>query len=290
MPTGAILRQMMVRERDGLFSDATIARCGAMIGSVARQLLHALAQESGETDPASFAAAREEALGQALGAQGDLLGHCHALAVESLLTDKVHERAGIDPVSTPLLKSLLAHEEVQIGGAAMHVLAAQARFMHLSRRMEVPLEELPAEIFHQALNIFCAQFPDQAEACKATAAFFASRYDEGAGRLPQMARLVMLASDNAISAMRIADAGIALFAIALAMEAAQEREHAVIAMVQGDHARLSLMLRAADMPSAAMAEALTTLNPQSALDPQIAQLPREEAAAMLHSAHARMDA
>ena len=281
VPTAQILRQLLAKERDGLFSDAIVARCGAMIGSLARQLLQALARETGQSDIAGFVEPRAEALGQALSAQGDLLEHCHAAAVEAMLADKLYESAGIDPVTGPLLKSLLAAEDADIAGAAMHVLAAQARFMHTSRRMELSLHELPGEVFHRALGTFAAHFSADGDGAVAVTTKLGSHYDEGAGRVPQLARLIMVLSDDKGATARLADAGLAIFATALGTEAGQGREQAILALGESDPWRLAVMMRAADMAPAAMAETLAILHPTAELDQQLAQLEPLVAASLL---------
>ena len=67
----------------------------------------------------------------------------------------------------------------------MSTLAAQSRFVHGQRRMELPLGELPAELFHRLIGTVQTEAQDAAALRRLQAG-----YDEATGRLGLLARLV----------------------------------------------------------------------------------------------------
>lgn len=289
-PIGPVLRQLLAGERDGLFSNAIIARTSAMIGHLARQLGLALAQALQEPEPTAFAQVQADDLAGMLGEHGDLLGHVHALAVEGVLADLLYERAALDPALSPILKGLLASQDGEISAAAMHVLAAQARFLHFSRRMELPLGELPGELFHHALSALSAMttFDDGARAAART--MLAMQYDEASTRTSQLARLLMLTTNDAaetvsLADFSLADSGLAIFASWLAQNSGKPRGDAILAIGQRDCSGLVLMMRAADMPVAAMHQTIASLDPHGQLDEALASLAPDEARQLLGRHH-----
>src|SRR6478735_4076925 len=147
-----ILRHLLANDDNGLFSDETIARVRGLVLSVADQLLFALAAAAEARDRPAYAAARQDALARALFGDTAVLAHVHALTVEAQLMERLQSRSGIDPVLTPLVQELVASKDAALAGLAMAVLAAQARFQQQWRRMELPLGELPGDLFHRALT------------------------------------------------------------------------------------------------------------------------------------------
>ena len=71
--------------------------------------------------------------------------------------ERLQARSGIDPVLTPLVQDLVASKDGSVASLAMAVLASQARFQQHYRRMELPLRELPGDLFHQALVLLRTQ-------------------------------------------------------------------------------------------------------------------------------------
>lgn len=288
-PTGPILRQLLTGERDGLFSDAIIARTSAMISHLAHQMAFAVVEAAEEAEPLGAAAAEAEILADALAEQlrdvSDVLGHVHALCVESTLADMLHERAAIDPALPPLLKDLLTNQDAEIAAAAMHVLAAQARFLHHSRRMELPLGELPGELFALCLSLIGGLGtidPGQREAVRS---MLAANYDEGGARTSQIARLAMLAHDDSTQKPSLPNSGLAIFASWLALDVGKPRDDTILAIGQRDLSRLVLMMRAADLSEAAMQGVVAILAPHGTLDPALASLAPEEARQLLSGYH-----
>ena len=167
-----------------------------------------------------------------------LLAHCHALAAESLAAERLHQRHAIDPVLSPLLQELIASEDTAVSALAMAALAAQSRFVQGQRRMELPLGELPAELFHTLL----ATLPGGPGRAGLVAA-----YDEGASRLGLMARLVASLRRGVVAALALDHAGLAMFASALAVTTPTPRGAAVLACHEGQGMRFALLLRAAGL-------------------------------------------
>ena len=248
-----VLRHMLANEGQRLVTDAILARVRGMLADLAAQLL-----AIGEgRDPALRHAESEgqgsDALAEALAGDAPLLAHCHALATESQLAERLHLNRAIDPVLSPLLQELIASDNPVIAELAMNALAAQSRFIQTQRRMSLPLGELPPELFHA---ITAAHVPDR-EALRRLCA----GYDEGASRLGLLARLASAMRRGAIAALALDHAGPALFASALAALARSAREGVVLACHEGQVARLALLLRSAGLDADAVARQFLLLDP-----------------------------
>lgn len=271
-----VLRHLLGAEAQGLVSDALLARVRGMIVDLSAQLLaahsgHDPAVRSGSEDPAAI-----DGLAAALLADERLLTHCHALAAESLIAERLQQRHGIDPVLTGLVQELIASQDSGVSALAMQALAAQSRFVQSQRRMELPLGELPAELFHAVLA--CAQ-TEAGEG--AGLARLKSGYDEAMSRLGLLSRLVSAMRRGSVAALALDHAGIALFATALAQETRSARHHAVLACHEGQALRLALMLRAAGQASPTIARQLALVDPAASLPDFLATLSPERAAALL---------
>ena len=278
-----ILRHLLANDDHALFSDEMIARIRGMMNHVAAQLLFAEAAQADALDCARYAADRQEALAQVLFEDADFLAHAHALTLEAQLTERLQGRSGIDAVLTPLVQEVAAAREMDVAGLAMAVLAAQARFMQHHRRMELPLGELPGDLFHRALELLRSQ-GEEASAAEQAAQQLRDRYEEGAGRLGLLARLVMTLGQKATRALAIDHAGVAIFATALAMASGQERGLTVLSFADRQFARLALALRAAGLRQQAVEEQFLYLHPEAALPEGFEAMRADRAAALLASA------
>ena len=278
-----ILRHLLANDDHALFSDEMIARIRGMMNHVAAQLLFAEAAQADALDRARYAAERQEALAQVLFEDADFLAHAHALTLEAQLTERLQGRSGIDAVLTPLVQEVAAAREMDVAGLAMAVLAAQARFMQHHRRMELPLGELPGDLFHRALELLRSQ-GEEASAAEQAAQQLRDRYEEGAGRLGLLARLVMTLGQKATRALAIDHAGVAIFATALAMASGQERGLTVLSFADRQFARLALALRAAGLRQQAVEEQFLYLHPEAALPEGFEAMRADRAAALLASA------
>ena len=272
-----ILSHLLANDDHSIFSDEVIARVRGMFADAARQLLDAVAQAAGTGEGRESDPARIDALALDLARVPGLLGHIHALALEWQLTERLHTQIGLDPVLSPLMQALIASPDAATAAAAMHLLAAQARFAQSQRRMQLPLEELPADLLHGCLGALHTQVGDGA----AAEAAIRSRFDEARSRAGLIARLITGMGGGALAALAVGHGGVAMFLSALALANAQDRDLAVRATNDSQLARLALMLRAAGMKPAAIEEQFLALHPEVVLPPGFDALGADRAAAIL---------
>lgn len=275
-----ILRHLLANDDHSLFNDEVVARVRGMIDHLARQVLDAVEDAQG-------AGARhdhgEEIIAQVVSAVVDraaLLAHVHAQALEFQLTERLQARISLDPVLSPLLQALIASPDSATAATAMALLAAQARFVQAQRRMQLPLGELPADLFHAVLQALRATEVDGEVLAKAEAALRAG-YDEGRSRLGLMSRLVMGMGGGATAALAIGHAGVALFLTALSLGAGQDRDLTALAAHEGQLARLALALRAAGVRPEAIEEQFLAIHPDISLPEHFETLGADRAAALL---------
>lgn len=262
--TRPILRHLLANRDQTLFSDEVVARVRGMIAHVARQLLRACADAADADDAVQQDLPGHEELAALMLEDTAFLSHAHALTQEAGLAEDLQRRSGIDGVLSPLLQELAATSDPQVAAGAMRVIAAQARFLQQMRRMELPLAELPGDLFHKALLLMHTQMAGDPVAETAGAALRAS-FDEGEGRIGQLSRLVMALGSRAGRALAIDHAGLALFATALGMASNQDRTLAVLAFGENQLARLALSLRAAGLGQSAVEEQFLYIHPDALL-------------------------
>jgi hypothetical protein len=272
-----VLRHLLSSDAEALVTEAILARVRGMIFDLAAQLLAALAGRDPVTrahvsaDPAAL-----DRLAATLMADEALLGFCHALAAEGLIAERLHQRHAIDPVLSPLLQELIASEDPAIASLAMSTLAAQSRFVQGQRRMELPLGELPAELFYRLIGRAQTEAQDTAALVRLQAG-----YDEATGRLGLLARLVAAMRRGAMAALALDHAGLALFASALSITTRQQRGDAVLACHEGQGLRLALLLRAGELSPAAIERQLLLVEPSGHLPRGFGGVSAECAAALL---------
>jgi hypothetical protein len=276
-----ILRHLLANDDHGLFNDETIARVRGMMTHVATQLLFAQAAAADAQDRAGYVARRQDALSQALFDDTDFLSYAHALTIEAQLASRLQARSGIDSVLSPLVEELVAAQETDLAALGMAVLAAQARFMQHYRRMELPLGELPGDLFHQALTLLSERAGDDVAAAEQAERNLRDTYDEGASRPALLTRVVMALGERAARALAIDHAGLAIFSTALAMASRQDRNLAVLSFADRQFARLALALRAAGLQQRAVEEQFLFLHPEIALPAGFDTLAADRAAALL---------
>jgi hypothetical protein len=271
-----VLRHLLGSEAQGLVSEAILARVRGMILDCAAQLLAAKAGR----DPATRAAepAALDTLAEILMGDEALLAHCHALAAEGLIAERLQQRHAIDPVLSPLLQELIAADDEAIAAVAMATLAAQSRFVQAQRRGEVPLEELPAELFHALLGQVAGNSLETRGLVRLQAG-----YDEAAARLGLLARLITGMRRGALAALAIEHAGLALFATALSGETRRARGEVVLATHEGQGLHLALLLRAAGLSPSAIERQLLLAQPAASLPRGIGAITSQRAAALLGS-------
>lgn len=275
-----ILRHLLANSDHSVFGDAVISRVRGMLHDVAGQLFDALAFASGELDPVNREGAAVAELVECLVAQSALVSHCHALALEWQLAERMQARLGLDPVLSPLLQELIASSEAHTAGIAMALLAAQARFAQQQRRMALPLAELPGDYLHGALLAFRTVAAAGPELTAAEAAV-RGQHDEARSRLGLIARIITGMGGGAAAALSVSHAGVAMFLSALAIGSGQDRDMAVLATNEGQLARLALSLRSAGLKTQAVEEAFLSLHPEIALPEGFDGLGADRAAALL---------
>jgi len=257
-----VLRHFLVHRDSLLFSDGILARLRAMIADLARQL-------SGFNGFGE----QQNALEQSLIEVPGLVAHVHGLALEWTCALRLQERLGLDPVLSPLMQALIASEDAEVSARAMQALAAQARFVQSSRRMQLALGELPAELLHGVLAV--AQHGQQdAQSLRAL-------YDEAATRLGLLAQVISGMGAGALAALSVGHAGVALFASALAQIGGQSRAAALMAMQDGQQARLALVCRAGGLKIAAIEDNMLALHDRGALPEGLARVSAERAGELL---------
>lgn len=280
---GPILGHLLSTRDQSLFSDAIVARVRGMLIHLAWQVLRVQAEATGHRGREQFAAEHGEALAEYFFASPLLVAHCHALALEWRLASGLEEDSALDPVLSPLMQTLIGHEDTQIASAAMAALAAQARFAQAQRRMELPVAELPADLLHETLLAWRA-FNDNERSDALTRAEGKLRADfhEGAGRLSLLDRVItILGPRGANAALTIDHGGVALFLSALALRSAQSRDTVALATNEQQAARLALSLRAAGLKPLDVEAQLLRIHPDELPPRGLEQIGTREAAQLL---------
>ncbi|WP_299192729.1 hypothetical protein [uncultured Erythrobacter sp.] len=279
-----VISHMLESSGHALVSDAIVARLRGMLGHLANQLLSACQPDNarGPVDRAQV-----DAMSDALAGDSKLLNHLYAVAMEGHLTERLQQRSSLDPVLSSLLQELIASDQPAVAELAMASLAAQSRFMQSQRRMELPLAELPPELLLSVLERFCdADLPVPPNLRVEGAKALKAEYDEGAGRLGLLARLVTAMREGAIAALELDHAGLALFASAVASRSKQPRDLAILACHERQAARLALSLRASGLEAEAIERQFLLLEPAQLLPEEIAQLAPERALELLNASGA----
>lgn len=285
--TRPVLRLLLAEGEQALFSDQVVARIRGMLAHCAGQLLAELAADAAIADRGAFLARHQAPLATSLLHHTALLSHAQALALEALRAERLQQRSGIDPVLPPLIQEACAAPDEQVASLAMQVLAAQARFLQHQRRMELPLGELPGDLFHQALLAMRgieAVGEDVTARCEAR---LRRQFDDGERRVNRMSRLVLALGQRPDRALALGHAGLGMFVSALALATAQDRDLAVLSLGENQLVRLALSLRAAGLEPAAVGEQLVTLNPDARLPGGIEHLQPDRAADLLGATLAR---
>lgn len=289
---GVILRHLLRSDDHSVFSDEVIARVRGMLASLSHQVIVALAEAAGHPDPRTWASEASDDIVEALAASPGLLAHLHALALEYQLTSRLEKERALDPVLSALLQSQIASPMPDLATVAMRFLSAQARFFQSQRRMELPLAELPGDLFHTVMLTMRAQAGDDAEAdavgAKAEEALRAA-YDGQRTRAGHAEHMLALMGSGAAAALSLEDAGVGLFLSALAMGSRQGRDAAMMATTESQMPRLVLQLAASGLKADAVGAQFATLHPDIQLPEGIEALHADLAAAMLEQSASAAD-
>jgi hypothetical protein len=277
-----VLRHFLSNDDRSIFSDAILARVRGMLADIERQLLSMLAEKLGIDDSDRYLADRSGPVLEALGANSLILPHVHGLAIEWQVMEGLHSRNGVDPVLSPMLQRLIACDDTVQAETGMSVLTAQTRFVQQQRRMELPLEELPGDLFHAALRAGYGAVPvDEAECAREAEAALRASYDEALSRIGLMARLVTGLKAGGAEALDLSDAGLSLFLTSLALTSGMDRRLAAISTNEGQSTRLLLSLRSAGLTANAAAAQLAILHPEIRIPEGMDSLHGDRAAALL---------
>lgn len=271
------LRQLVSAVDHSLIAEAVVAQVRGMLSDLARQLVEARSRSAPAPTPARF-----EAMLTRLVAETELQAHCQALALEWRLARQLESELAIDPVLSPLVQAWVAAADAATGSLAMAALAAQARFAQAQRRMQLPIAELPAELFHAVLT--AAQEVARGDAADGLAQGedrLREDYDEGATRLALMARLVREAGPQAAGALVIEDAGVALWLTALASRTGESRDRTACAAADPHLGRLLLTLRAAGVAPVEAERQALRVQPDAQLPRGLQDIGTREAAQWL---------
>ncbi|MGC1269207.1 MAG: hypothetical protein WA842_01280 [Croceibacterium sp.] len=276
-----ILHHLLAHDDHSMFNDEVVARVRGMMHDIAFQLLFATAEAAGLRDRTQLLEEQRDELAGALFADTDFLAHAHALTLEAQLTERLQRRSGVDGVLSSLLQEQTASSDPGTAGLAMMVIASQARFMQRFRRMELPLAELPGDLFHRALLALADHAGDHAEAAAKAANALRANYVEGEGRLGLTGRLVASLGSRAMKALAIDHSGVAIFTTALAMASRQDRDLTILSLGDRQFARLALALCAAGLTQPEVEAQFLYLHPDIALPEGFEALTADRAAALL---------
>lgn len=279
-----VLGHLLASTDHSLVSDAIVARVRGMLVDIAGQLTATLPSDADRGGSAQGAVDADPIadLANRFGNDATILGFVHAAAMEAILTERLDQRAGIDPVLSPLWQELIASPDAATSELAMQALAAQSRFLQTQRRMQYPLAEMPPELLEQTLLVWMRATPVEdtpriAEAIRALRA----EYDEAHSRIGLIARLMTALRGGTIAALELEHAGLALFASALAQRCGCSRARAVLACHDRQTARLALMLRAAGLEAPAIERQFLVLEPAERLPQGLTELGVDAARALL---------
>lgn len=274
-----VISHLLDPSSETLVNDAILARVRGMLAHLSHTLLGAglSPAQRGEIDASAI-----DALSSDLADIPAILSHLYCVAVEGLLTERLEQRFGIDPVLSPLVQELIASDQPTTAELAMRALTAQSRFMQSQGRMELALSELPAEIFAAVLKRFETFNPLSSSQDRQNSISEVRRnYDEAAGRIGLLSRLVVGMRNGAIAGLALDHAGFALFVSSLSELSGQPRNLAVISSHERQNARLALSLRAAGLEGEQIDRQLQLLGPASPHADNIADMSPERARAVL---------
>ena len=280
----AVMQHLLWHADRTLLSDAIVARTRGMIDSLARQLLDPAAKPSTADSSAKSVANLADRLRQ----DAALVLHCHALAVEWQLTEKLAHTHGVDPVLSRSAQALIASPDDRVSALAVQAMAAQSRFVQHQRRMSVSLGDLPGSLFQTCL-VHLSELKDPDAGYRIDASMVDQHrraYDEGKGRSVLLARLFDASRHATPIGLMPKDAGVALFLTALSQLAGETRERVCLSATNQQSGRLAVAMRAAGFASQDIDQALTqlldsgwTLNPT--------ELTSEEAKELLRGSNGR---
>ncbi|WP_271077753.1 hypothetical protein [Aurantiacibacter sp. MUD61] len=279
-----ILRHLLANVDHALFSDEVIATIRGMMLHLAQQMLANLVDVRGINNRTEFIEENLDEIALALLDETDFLSHAHAITIEAKLASNLSRRSGIDAVLSPLLQELAASTDEAVAAGAMHALAAQARFMQQQGRMELPIYELPHDLFERAMQIFREHTAEHGESAASAEKAMCDAYDPDQRRVAQFIRLISAMQHRANRALAVDHAGLSIFVTAVSMAADRKRDTVIMSLGENQCARLALSLRAAGLSQSAVEEQFLYLHPEITLPDGFDTIRADRAAAMLDEA------
>lgn len=274
-----VIAHLLDPSGETLVNDAIIARVRGMLTHLSRALLGAgpVSARCGEIGLVQI-----DALANDLADDPAVLVHLYCVAIEGLLTTRLEQRLGIDPVLSPLVQELIASEHATTAELAMKTLAAQSRFVQSQKRMELALDELPAELFDAVLTRFeNSDHSASGESRPVSISEMRRNYDEASSRLGLLNRLVATMRQGAMAGLALDHAGLALFTSCLSALSGQRRNLVMLSCHEHQNTRLALSLRAAGLEGEQIERQLQLLGPTSPHADHISGIPAERARVML---------
>lgn len=277
-----VLAHLIAGSGFSLVSEAVVARLRGMLADIARQVLGAIAGLAAPADD------EVDTFADYLATDSAILSHLYATAMEGQFTDRLDVRQSVDPVLGSMLQELIGSEQAATAELAMATMAAQSRFVQSQRRMELPISELPAELFDLVLRRSVSHLGEQGIAASPNAVQILKRkYDESATRVSLLGRLVTGLGGAARAALDLENSGLALFASALAILTKQPRELAILACHEQQGARLALCLRAAGLDEDQIERQFALIEPAERLPKGLADISPDRAQSILGHSTAR---
>ncbi|UAB77227.1 hypothetical protein INR77_10390 [Erythrobacter sp. SCSIO 43205] len=240
-----VIAHLLDSDGPSLFSDAILAGLRGKLDHIARQLLEQMIDGGiGQLRQREM----HKSVSNRLAGDAAIIDHLFATTLEGAIAKNLSERCAIDPVLSPLLQELIASDNPSIAELAINVLAAQSRFSLSHARMELPLKELPFDVFLGVLEHGEQAASDTSIALDSRAIAGLKRsFDEATNRVGLLTRLVSTMRGGAIAGLDLSHAGLALFASSCAALLPVDREQAVFACHESQTVRLAVMLRAAGL-------------------------------------------
>ncbi|MGB7407843.1 MAG: hypothetical protein WA908_05005 [Pontixanthobacter sp.] len=255
-----------------VLSDQVVAQVRGMVASIANQLLTAVERRSSENTQQLFAAFIES---------DQLLRHCHAVAIEGILTKRLYREAAIDPVNSSILSSRALSSDDDVATA---VLNRQRSFILNQDRMVLPIGALPRKIFAVVVELLERTSRGFGEPIDPSDfAGLRKGFDESESRLDVLEQLTAATPENALNALDIRKSGVALFLSALARSAHQTRTDIVFATGQEQVVRMALSMFAAGLNQAEIDSQFALLHPELAVPSIIDGMNKTEARELLVS-------
>ncbi len=276
-----VLTHMLDDSWPSIVSDASLARVQGMMTGFGRELKSSAPGNSVLSEPDL------EMFRQMLIGDSRLLEYCFVLAVEGQIIEQLASEHSVERVLSPLLQELVGSDRKEIAEQAMSCIAAQSRFVQTQARMQMPLSDLPADLFHSVLGKW-QEFASKHRQDLPIQSIESLRknYDEGATRTAQMERLVAAIGKGVRAALDLPHAGFSLFATALARESDQSRGNALLSCQAIQSPRLVLGLRAAGLEEADIAKNIVTLGGEATNSKGLNQILPDQAQSILNDTEA----